>query len=148
MKNILDTIGNTPIIELTNVVKHCNVQGHIYAKLEFYNPGLSKKDRIAKFCIEEAKKNGDLKDGQEVVEVTSGNTGIGLAIVCNIYQHKFTAILSSAVSKERIQLLKKLGAKVIVVGNEQYGRFSGCNFEQLMEVGEIYCRLKSQKSQP
>lgn len=141
-KNILDTIGNTPIIKLENIVKHHNLHGNIFMKLEFYNPGLSKKDRIAKYIIENALKRGDLKEGQEVVEVTSGNTGIGLAIVCSIYNHPFTAFISSSVSRERIILLKKLGTNVVVIDSEEncYGNFSGKNYEKLMETAKKYAK--------
>ena len=140
-KNILDTIGNTPIINLSNIVNLLNLEGNIFAKLEFYNPGLSKKDRIAKFIIEKAKQSGELKEKQEVVEVTSGNTGIGLAIVCNIYKHKFTAFISSAVSQERIIVLRKLGANVIIIGDDRNnGRFSGENYEDLMDAAEKYVK--------
>jgi cysteine synthase len=140
--NILDTIGNTPIVCLNKIVKKYKLTGNIYMKLEFYNPGLSKKDRIAKYIIEKARENGELKDNQEVVEVTSGNTGIGLAITCTIYEHPFTAFISSSVSRERIILLKKLGAKVIVIDSEEncYGNFSGKNFDKLMDQAKTYCK--------
>ncbi len=80
--SILDVIGNTPLVELSRLTK--NVDGRILAKLEYLNPGFSKKDRIALQMIEDAEKSGALKPGQTVVELTSGNTGTGLAIVCGI----------------------------------------------------------------
>ena len=144
-KNILDTIGNTPIIKLDNIVKKYNLSGNIFMKLETYNPGLSKKDRIAKYILENAFKKGELKKGQEVVEVTSGNTGIGLAIVCSIYNHPFTAFISSSVSRERIILLKKLGTNVVIVDSEEdcYGNFSGKNYEKLMDQAKTYAQINN-----
>lgn len=142
-KNILDTIGNTPIVNLQNIVKLLDLNGNIFAKLEFYNPGLSKKDRIAKYIIEKAKSTGELKENQEVVEVTSGNTGIGLALVCNIYKHKFTAFISSAVSKERLIVLRKLGANVVIIGDDRNnGRFSGDSYDTLMAEATKYAKDK------
>ena len=139
---ILDAVGKTPIIKLENIVKHFNLKGNIYAKLEFFNPGFSKKDRIAKYIIENARKKGNLKNGQEVVEVTSGNTGIGLAIACNIYGHPFTAFISNSVSEERFKILKLLGVNIVKVDSMEcdYGKFSGKNFNNLLTLAKDYCK--------
>lgn len=80
------------------------------AKLEYLNPGFSKKDRVAKQLVLDAKKSGELQDGQTVVELTSGNTGTGLAIVCQIYGHPFIAVMSRGNSTERAAMMKALGA--------------------------------------
>ena len=80
LRNALDLIGSTPVVALDNITG--NIEGRIYAKLEFWAPGLSKKDRVALQVIEDAEKSGRLKPGQPVVELTSGNMGTGLAIVC------------------------------------------------------------------
>src|SRR3954467_2092658 len=80
--SVLDTIGNTPLVELRRCVAKLGLDGRLLAKLEYFSPGSSKKDRIAREIIREARADGSLKPGQTVVELTSGNTGAGLAIVC------------------------------------------------------------------
>jgi len=89
--------------------------GVVFAKLENFNPGLSKKDRIAKSIVLGAKRTGVLKDGQTVVEMTSGNTGTGLAIVCAVLGHPFVAVMSEGNSKERVDMMRSLGARVELV---------------------------------
>ena len=78
----IEAIGNTPLVDLARIT--CNVEGRILAKLEYMNPGFSKKDRIARQIVADAETSGELAAGQTVVELTSGNTGTGLAIVCGI----------------------------------------------------------------
>ncbi|MFW9995875.1 MAG: PLP-dependent cysteine synthase family protein [Candidatus Odinarchaeota archaeon] len=113
LKSVIDAIGNTPIVELSRLTK--DLEGRILAKMEYLNPGFSKKDRIALQMIEEAEKSGDLKPGQTVVELTSGNTGTGLAIVCGIKGYPFVAVMSKGNTSERARMMKALGAEVILV---------------------------------
>ena len=119
MKKLLSgvhkAIGQTPMVNLSRLVKAYGVEGRIYAKLEYLNPGFSKKDRIALQMIEEAEENGSLKRGQPVVELTSGNTGTGLAIVCAVKGYRFIAVMSKGNSTERARMMKALGAEVVLV---------------------------------
>ncbi len=111
-KNILQTIGQTPLIKLNNVVS--DIEAQIFAKVEYFNPGHSAKDRMALKMIEDAEKSGSLKKGGTVIECTSGNTGMGLALVCAIKGYKLICTINDKQSKEKIDILKALGAKVIV----------------------------------
>ena len=92
IKSAIEAIGSTPLVELSRITK--DLDGTILAKLDYLNPGFSKKDRIARQIIEDAENNGDLSPGQTVVELTSGNTGTGLAIVCGIKGYPFVAVMS------------------------------------------------------
>jgi cysteine synthase A len=112
---ILDAIGNTPMVELRRVVQKRKLKGGLLAKLEHLNPGFSKKDRIALEMIRHAKASGDLKDGQTVIELTSGNTGTGLAIVCRALGHPFIAVMSRGNTMERARMMQGLGAEVVLV---------------------------------
>jgi cysteine synthase A len=113
LDSVLGAIGQTPLVDLQRLTK--GYDGRILAKLEFLNPGFSKKDRIALQIIEDANSSGTLKPGQTVVELTSGNTGTGLAIVCGIKDHPFVAVMSKGNSPERAQMMKALGAEVVLV---------------------------------
>lgn len=115
LNNITEAIGGTPMIKLSKITKHYGVEGNIYAKLEYLNPGFSKKDRIALQMIKEAEESGDLAPGQTVVELTSGNTGTGLSIVCKATGHPFVAVMSVGNSMERARMMKALGAEVVLV---------------------------------
>jgi len=108
-------IGNTPIVNLSRIVARHGLRGGIFAKLEYLNPGFSKKDRIAKQIIEEAEASGALQRGRAVVELTSGNTGTGLAIVCAVRGYKFYACMSKGNSAERARMMRALGAEVVLV---------------------------------
>jgi cysteine synthase A len=116
-RSILDVIGNTPLVELGRCVEPSvpGRRGRLLAKLETHNPGSSKKDRIALEIIREARAEGTLRPGQTVVELTSGNTGTGLAIVCRALGHPFVALISRGNSIERVRQMAALGAEVIVV---------------------------------
>ncbi len=121
-----EVIGNTPVVELSRITK--GLSGTVFAKLEFMNPGFSKKDRIARQIIEDAEKDGRLLPGQAVVELTSGNTGTGLAIVCGIKGHPFVAVMSKGNSRERARQMAALGAEVVLVDQmpgSRPGRVSG-----------------------
>jgi cystathionine beta-synthase len=108
--NILKTIGNTPLVKLNNCVP---ASPHNYfAKMEFFNPGGSVKDRIALKIVEEAEKRGQLKPGGTVVEATSGNTGVGLAMVCAVKGYKCVITIPDKMSEEKINTLRSFGADV------------------------------------
>jgi cysteine synthase A len=116
--NILDTIGDTPAIRVNNLgVDHAS----IYVKAEFFNPGASVKDRLAVAIIEDAERTGKLKPGQTVVEATSGNTGIGLAIVCAQKGYPLVVTMADSFSIERRRLMRMLGAKVVLTPRAQKG---------------------------
>jgi cysteine synthase A len=117
--SIVDVIGNTPLISLDRMTKGGN--GRILAKLEYLNPGFSKKDRIARRIIEVARSNGTLHPGQTVVELTSGNTGTGCAIVCAVLGHPFVAVMSIGNSEERARMMRALGAEVVLVEQSRGG---------------------------
>jgi len=110
--SILETIGNTPIVRLNQVAK--DLESEIYVKLEFLNPGGSIKDRLGLRLIEEAEKEGLLKPGGTVVEATSGNTGMGLAIAAAIKGYKSIFVMPDKMSNEKIQNLRAFGAKVVI----------------------------------
>ena len=110
--NVLDLIGNTPMVRLNRIVDEDMAE--IYAKLESFNPGGSVKDRISLFMIEDAEKKGKLKPGATVVEPTSGNTGIGLAMTCAVKGYKCILTMPESMSLERIYILKSYGAEVIL----------------------------------
>lgn len=113
--SIIDTIGNTPLVELKRLVSSLGLQGRLLAKLEYFNPGFSKKDRVALEMIREARRDGRLRPGQTVIELTSGNTGTGLAIVCRSLGHPFVAVMSRGNTVERARMMRALGAEVVLV---------------------------------
>lgn len=113
--SIVDVIGGTPVIELHRSVASRGLRGRLLAKLESVNPGSSKKDRVALEIIREARTDGTLREGQTVVELTSGNTGTGLAIVCKALGHPFVAVISRGNSVERVRQMTAFGAEVVIV---------------------------------
>ena len=116
--SILETIGNTPCTLINNLT---NNDVKLYVKNEFFNPAGSVKDRLALSIIEEAEKLGQLKPGQTVVEATSGNTGIGLAMVCAAKKYPLVITMSESFSIERRKLMRFLGAKVILTPKSEKG---------------------------
>ena len=121
-KDILQTIGNTPSIKLRNISIN---ETNIYVKAEYFNPASSVKDRLAISIIENAEKNGSIKEGQTVVEATSGNTGIGLAMVCAAKNYPLVVTMPDSASIERRKLMRFLGARVLLTpaskgGTEAY----------------------------
>ncbi len=110
--NVLETIGNTPLIKLNKVVD--DIPALVLAKVETYNPGHSIKDRMALKMVEDAEKNGSLKPGGTIIECTSGNTGMGIALAAVVKGYKCIFTTSDKQSKEKIDLLKAVGAEVIV----------------------------------
>lgn len=113
--NILEQIGNTPLIKLNKINKGLNPK--IFAKLESANPGGSVKDRIGLAMIEDAERRGELNPGGTIIEATSGNTGIGLALTAAVKGYKCIFVVTDKVSNEKINYLKALGSEVIVVSN-------------------------------
>ena len=109
--DLLSSIGNTPVIKVNNIApKNIN----LYVKAEYFNPGGSVKDRLASSIINEAEKNGDLQPKQTVIEATSGNTGIGLAMVCASKGYPCIITMPDSASVERRKLMRFLGAKVLL----------------------------------
>ena len=130
LSSAIEAIGSTPLVDLSRLTR--DVDGRLLAKLEYLNPGYSKKDRIARQIIEDAEASGELKPGQTVVELTSGNTGTGLAIVCGIKGYPFVAVMSKGNSIERARMMSALGAEVILVDQQPDsipGQVSGADLE-------------------
>lgn len=116
--SILGTIGRTPIVRVNRLApQHVT----IYVKCEFFNPGASVKDRLAIAIIEDAERRGTLKPGQTVVEATSGNTGVALAMVCAAKGYPFVAVMAESFSVERRKVMRLLGAKVILTPAAERG---------------------------
>ena len=111
-KNILETIGNTPLVQLNKVT--AEVDALVLAKVETFNPGNSVKDRMAVKMIEDAEADGRLKPGGTIIEGTSGNTGMGLALAAIVKGYKCIFVISDKQSKEKSDILRAVGAKVIV----------------------------------
>ncbi|MBO9475963.1 cysteine synthase family protein [Shimia sp. R11_0] len=115
LPSVVEAIENTPLVSLTRLCDHLKLEGRILAKLDYLLPGFSKKDRAARAIIEMARRDGTLAPGQTVVELTSGNMGTGLAIVCGILGHPFVAVMSAGNSVERARMMRALGAEVVIV---------------------------------
>lgn len=119
MKKMLSTIGNTPMIKINYEYK--GKKSYVYTKLEYYNLSGSIKDRVAYYIIQNAKERGELKEGQTIVEATSGNTGIAIAALGRFYKHPVVIFMPDWASIERIKLMKGYGAKVILFSKEDGG---------------------------
>ena len=132
--SILEVIGNTPSLWLDRMVAARGLEGRILAKLDFLNPGFSKKDRAALGVIEEAEASGELSPGQCVVELTSGNMGTGLAIVCGQRGYPFVAVMSRGNSVERARMMAALGAEVVLVDQAPEGRMGEVSGDDLALV--------------
>ena len=129
IESILEIIGNTPIVKLDKIFKGLN--SSFFAKLEMFNPGGSIKDRVALAMIEAAEKNGKISKNNVIIEPTSGNTGIGLALVSLSKGYKVKIVMPENVSKERIKILKLLGAEIILTSKD-YGIYG--TVEKVKEI--------------
>ena len=116
-ENILELIGSTPLVKLNRIVE--DSMADIYAKLEFFNPGGSIKDRICLSMVEDAERKGLLKPGATIIEPTSGNTGIGLAMVAAVKGYKLILIMPETMSMERVFILESYGADVLLTPGEE-----------------------------
>lgn len=113
-KNAIELIGNTPLVELNQIEKWKNINAKILAKVEFFNPAGSVKDRIGKAMIEDAEQKELINKDTVIIEPTSGNTGVGLALVCAIKGYKLILTMPDGMSIERIKILKAYGADVVL----------------------------------
>jgi cysteine synthase A len=137
LPSVVEAIGHTPLVELARITR--GLEGRIIAKLEYLNPGFSKKDRIALQMIEEAEAVGTLKPGQTVVELTSGNTGTGLAIVCAVKGYSFVAVMSRGNSTERARMMRAFGAEVVLIDQlpgSRPGQVSGGDLALVEEAAQ------------
>lgn len=110
----LGLIGNTPLVELTHIEKKFGLKSRLLAKLEYFNPAGSVKDRIAKEMIEQAEADGKLKPGSTIIEPTSGNTGIGLAAIAAAKGYRLIIVLPETMSIERRNIIKAYGAELVL----------------------------------
>ncbi|MFN3405066.1 MAG: cysteine synthase CysM [Cytophagaceae bacterium] len=117
MASLLEFVGNTPLVELTRVINKKGIK--VYAKLEGHNPGGSVKDRAALGMIKGALERGELKPGMKLIEATSGNTGIALAMIARLYNLEIELVMPSNATKERVKTMEAFGAKVILTPEEK-----------------------------
>jgi cysteine synthase A len=143
--SILDAIGNTPLVDLRRIVELLGLEGRLLAKLEHLNPGSSKKDRVALEILRQAHADGSLRPGQTVVELTSGNTGTGLAIVCRAMGHPFVAVMSKGNSVERLRQMVALGAEVVMVDQADGSTSGQVTGEDLALAQEVTARIVQER---
>lgn len=143
LRSVVEAVGETPLVELSRVASGCG--GRVLAKLEYLNPGHSKKDRIARQMIEDAEADGSLRAGQAVVELTSGNTGTGLAIVCAVKGYPFIAVMSRGNSSERVRMMRALGAEVVLVDQVEGARAGEVSGGDLALVEEAAQRIARER---
>jgi cysteine synthase len=141
--SIIEAIGNTPLVELRRFCSRLN--GRILAKLENLNPGSSKKDRIALQIIEDAEQAGTLRPGRPIVELTSGNTGTGLAIVSAVKGYPFVAVMSEGNSPERAIMMRALGAEVVLVPQAAGATVGQVSGDDLALVAEATQRIVKER---
>src|SRR5258708_28218226 len=135
-QNILETVGNTPVVRINRLAP----QGvNLFVKIEAFNPLGSVKDRLALGVIEAAEKSGELKPGQTVIEATSGNTGIGLAMVCAAKGYPLVVTMAETFSVERRRLMRFLGAKVVITPAAGRGTGMGAKSVEMAEThGRVF----------
>jgi cysteine synthase A len=146
LPSAVEAIGQTPLVELSRYLAGCGIAGRLLAKLEYLNPGFSKKDRAARQIIEDAEAAGLLRPGQTVVELTSGNTGTGLAIVCGVKGYRFVAVMSRGNSVERARMMAALGAEVVLVDQgpeSKPGEVSGGDLARVEQEAQRLTRERS-----
>lgn len=132
-KSTLELIGNTPLVELSNYEKKHELGAQLLAKLEYFNPAGSVKDRAALFMIEDAEKNGILKPGATIIEPTSGNTGIGIASIAAVKGYRAILTMPETMSVERRNLLKAYGAEIVLTEGAQGMRGAISKAEELQK---------------
>ncbi|MBY6114177.1 cysteine synthase family protein [Mameliella alba] len=145
LSSAIDAIGGTPLVDLSRACAALGLEGRILAKLDFLLPGFSKKDRAAKAIVEAAQADGALAPGQPVVELTSGNMGTGLAIVCGILGHPFIAVMSRGNSVERARMMAALGAEVVLVDQAPGGTPGQVSGADLALVEEAAQRITAER---
>ena len=138
--SIIDAVGHAPVVDLARLTT--DIDGNILAKLEYLNPGGSKKDLIARAIIQSAEDNGLLQPGQTVIELTSGNTGNGLAMVCAVKGYPFIAVMSQCNPPERAAMMRAMGATVVLV--EQGDPRQGITEEDMKRVEDTANRLATE----
>ena len=116
-KSVEELIGNTPLLELTKIEKKLGLKSRILAKLEMFNPASSAKDRVAREIILQAEKSGKLKEGGTIIEATSGNTGIALAMIGASRGYRVVIVMPDSMSRERVLAISAYGAEVIFMGD-------------------------------
>ena len=132
LPSVIEAMEASPLVALDRLTKAAGVEGRILAKLDYLLPGFSKKDRAARRIVEDARASGTLASGQTVVELTSGNMGTGLAIVCAVLGHPFVAVMSAGNSPERARMMRALGAEVVLVpqtAGGTLGKVSGADLD-------------------
>lgn len=133
--SIIETIGSTPLVALDRLCH--DLPGRVLLKIEYFNPGFAIKDRIARQIIEDAENDGRLKTGDTVIELTSGNTGTGLAVVCGVKGYRLICVMSEGNTPERARMMRALGAEVVLVPqveNSQPGQVSGADLAEVERV--------------
>ena len=112
--NVLELIGNTPLVKINNITRQHGIKAQVYAKMESLNPGYSVKDRIGVSMIDDAERKGILKKGGTLIEATSGNTGIGMALVAAVRGYRCVFVMTDKVSVEKRRYLKAVGAEIVI----------------------------------
>ena len=138
-KNLLDLVGNTPLVEIERIAKARGAEAQVVAKVEYFNPGGSVKDRIALNMIEDAERRGLLLPGATIIEPTSGNTGVGIAWISRVKGYKAVIVMPETMSRERQLLMKAAGAELVLT--PAYEGMSGAirKAQQLAEeIGDAY----------
>lgn len=133
VKNVLELVGKTPLLELTHIEKEENLEAALLVKLEYFNPAGSVKDRIAKAMLEEAEEKGELKEGSVIIEPTSGNTGIGLAAAAAAKGYRIILTMPETMSAERRNLMRAYGAELILTEGAKGMKGAIAKAEELAE---------------
>ncbi len=133
-KSASELVGKTPLLELTHLETSLNLKAKLLAKLEYFNPAGSVKDRIAKSMIEDAEQSGKLKPGAVIIEPTSGNTGIGLASVAAAKGYRIIIVMPETMSVERRQLMKAYGAELVLTDGAKGMKGAIAKAQELADV--------------
>lgn len=146
LPDITKAMQGSPLVALDRLTAHLGLEGRLLAKCDYLLPGFSKKDRAARAVIRAARESGALAEGQTVIELTSGNMGTGLAIVCGIYGHPFVAVMSEGNSPERARQMQALGAEVVLVPQASGSAKGEVSGEDLALVDDAATRLAKERS--